>query len=459
MHSSDLYFQPVSIDATPPIATRAAISAAAQNMSALKNVPLSANELPKFVDLLIAEMGLAHILFSCMDPDVVTARSRIVNQQLDVLAIARVLQLVAGVEAKESVHDPAVQTVVAEIMGNFEKHTDMGNVRWPPAFEMVEGHYTGKLRGPTVAVREDGTVVTRWWKGLELHRDPSDGPASIEVRGRYRREEYWVEGKRHRPWANGPAIVITDDIEGMQRREEAWWFEGQRHRPHTEGPALTTTHYGDNFNLSGEEYFEHGRCHRPSDLGPAATHWDRTGRKTLEQFMEGGELHRDPKEGPAEFYIRNPSTLKGAEDDVSVTCYCVRGETHRDEEDGPAFTVQDNVTGVLLRELYDRHGRGYRKHGPTIIERSSNGQILFQAWCRELGFSQDPSKGPATIGYDPETGVTTELFIVDGEPVKPPLPAMIRRDGEGNSIEQSVWEGGEYRPLVRADNAGAEPDG
>lgn len=447
------------ISSSPPVATRAAISASAQNMARLKNVPLADDELPKFVDLLIAEKGVAHILFASIDPALVDARSQIINHQLDILATARLLELVAVIEGKPSIHDPIVQTVAGEIMSQFEKTVDMDNIKWPAPFEMVERYYSGKLRGPTIATKEDGTIVTCWWKGFELHRDPVDGPARIETRASYRREEYWVDGKRHRPWADGPAIVITDVVEGMQRREEAWWFEGERHRPHEEGPALITTHYGDNANLAGEEYFEHGKCHRPSNLGPAVTHWDRAGRKTLEQFMEEGELHRDPKEGPAEFYIRAPSTFKGAEDDVTVTRYCVRGETHRDEGDGPALMVQDNVTGILLREDYDRNGKGFRKDGPAITERSREGRILFQAWCNQMGFSRDPSIGPATNNLDPETGITTELYIVDGEPVSPPLPALVRRDVGGKIIEQSVWDGENYRPVAHAENAETASDG
>ncbi|RTL71641.1 MAG: hypothetical protein EKK41_09000 [Hyphomicrobiales bacterium] len=418
-------------------------------MATWKNVPLTPEELPRFIDILIAEMGLAHIMFACMDPEVVAARSRVVNQQLDVLAVARVMELVAGVEGKESLHDPIVQSVVSEIMGSFEKYTDMTNICWPPTFEMVEGHYAGKLRGPTVALREDGTVVTRWWKGLEMHRDPSVGPASIEVRGSYRRDEYWVDGQRHRPWSEGPAIVITDDIEGKQRREVAYWFGGQRHRPHTEGPALVTSHYGDNFNLSGEEYFEHGKLHRPSHLGPAVTHWDSSGRKSLEEFLEEGELHRDPKEGPASFMIRDPVTFKEACDDVTIIRYCVRGQSHRDEEDGPAFLLRDNGTGVLLRELYDRQDRGYRIGGPAVVERNTEGKVVFEAWCDGSGwFSRDPREGPAVVTHDTETGVTTEEFMQAGEkPGSDSMPAVIKRDQSGKAIEALCWNGSELVPF------------
>ncbi len=442
--------------ATPPsLATRAAISAAAQNMSRLKNVPLTAEELPKFVDLLIAEMGIAHILFASIDPTLVDARSRIINRQLDILATARLLELVAVIEGKQSIHDPVVQTVAGEIMSYFEKTANMADIHWSTPFEMIEQHYAGKLRGPTIVTREDGATVTRWWKGFDLHREPTEGPACIIERGSYRREEYWMDGKRHRSPQHGPAIMLTDLLEtGELRREEAWWFEDQRHRPHEDGPALLTTHYGDNHNLRGEEYFEHGKEHRPANIGPAVTHWDQSGRKVMERFMEFGEPHRDPNSGPALFMIRDPVTFTGAEDNVTVVRYCLRGETHRDEADGPAVAVRDNGSGTLLQEQYDWHGMGHRKSGPAVIERNSAGQVIFEAWCDGSGwFSRDPSEGPAVITHDPETGTTTEEYMFEGQvPTGTSPPAMIKRDRHGNVIEQSTWDGERHCSLsVQAD--------
>lgn len=277
------------------------------------------------------------------------------------------------------------------------------------------------------------------------------GPPASRCVASYRREEYWVEGKRHRPWSDGPAIVITDDIEGKSHCVEAYWFKGLRHRPHTEGPARIVSHYTDNTNLSGEEYYEHGKRHRPSHIGPASTDWDITGRTTLKEFFEDGELHRDPKEGPASFVIRDPVTRKGAEDNVTITQYFVRGQSHRDEEDGPAFTVQDNVTGVLLRELYDRHGRGFRVGGPAVVERITDGKVVFEAWCDGSGwFSRDPKEGPAIVTHDTDTGVTTEEFMLEGEkPRSDFMPAVIKRDQSGNVIEELSWDREEFRPFTR----------
>ncbi len=445
----------------PSVATRAAISAAAQNIARLKNVPLADDELPRFVDLLIAEMGLAHILFASIDPALVDARSQIINRQLDILATARLLDLVAVIEGKQSIYDPVVQAVTGEIMSAFEQTADTSNICWPETSEMMDAHYTGKLRGPTVTTKEDGTTVTCWWKCFDLHRDPADGPARIETRGSYRREEYWYEGKRHRPWQDGPADIVTEMIEGKHHRVEAYWFEGLRHRPHTEGPARIVAHYNDNTNLSGEEYYEHGKRHRPSDIGPAATDRDMSGRVTLCEFYEEGELHRDPKIGPASMIIRDAITLKGTSDDVTTIRYCVGGDSHRDEEDGPAVKVFDNRTGLVLQESYDCHGKGRRKNGPAILERNAAEQVVFAAWCDGSGwFSRDPSEGPAVIRQDPETGITTEEFMFGGQIVSGHSPpAMIKRDRDGNIIEQFSWDGIDYCPLVCASDKEASSDG
>jgi hypothetical protein len=313
--------------------------------------------------------------------------------------------------------------------------------RWPDLLEVFESHYGGKVRGPTIAMRDDGTVVTRWWKGLDFHRDPGGGPANIEEKGACRIEEYWVDGKLHRPWEQGPAEIIVEEIDGKMRRVEAYWFEGRRHRPYSEGPALIVSHYGDNHNLSGEEYFEHGQVHRPSHVGPAVTQWDSSGRKVLQEFREHGELHRDPAEGPASFLIRDAVTLKGCSDDVTAIQYSVRGKNHRDENDGPAFISRDNRTGTIVAEQYYRDGRIFRTNGPAIVDRDLRGIILYEAWCDgKDGFNRDPRLGPAVFMRDVITGVTTEEYWVDGDYRRGVQgPSRVKRDACGRIFAEDDW--------------------
>ena len=55
----------------------------------------------------------------------------------------------------------------------------------------------------------------------------------------------WEEnGKLHRPWQEGPAIVWQDTY-------EMYFEHGKRHRPVSDGPAVT---YATGFT----EYWEHG---------------------------------------------------------------------------------------------------------------------------------------------------------------------------------------------------------
>lgn len=80
--------------------------------------------------------------------------------------------------------------------------------------------------------------------------------------------------------------------------------------------------------------------------------------------------------------------------------------------------------------------------GPAVIERSKDGKVIYETWCDGSGwFSRHPGEGPAIITRARETGITTEEFMLDGEYVAPPLAALIRRDANGQIIEQEFWNG------------------
>ena len=455
---------------------RAAAASALAAASVMKNVPLTDEERERVAGLVLRCMDLTKLHeVSALDREGVTELARWADAHLDILASMRVMSFVAGVEGKD-LGDPRALEVTGAILDKFRRELgEKAGVRWPNLLEMVESHYAGKVRGPTVAVREDGTVVTRWWRGLDFHRDPKEGPASIEERGARRVEEYWVEGRRHRPPEDGPAELITDAIEGKSgRRVEVYWLEGKRHRPHAAGPALILTHYKDNFDLSGEEYFEHGKEHRPARLGPAVTNWDSAGRTVLELFMEEGRLHRDPKEGPASFVIRDAITVKGTSDNLTMTRYCVHGQNHRDEGDGPALLSRDNVSGVAVFEEYWRHGVQHRDGGPAAIDRAPDGGVIGESWfrdgklhrapgegpaavCRGGGFvfeqwfvdgrlHRDPAEGPAVATHDSVAGTVREEFWVEGARYPAQGPASVKRDRDGKVIEELFWDGEQLGP-------------
>ena len=421
-------------------------------MATMKNVSVTPELRESMTEWVLDCMNFPDIYrVSALEKDALEAMAREVNTHLDAAIMIRMRDFIAGLEGKNDLNDPVVCTISNEIMEKFEASATKDRpLRWSEPAELVWNHYANRPRGPTTGVREDGTTCTRWWLGLEFHRDPKEGAANIEVKGDQRIEEYYVEGKRHRPHEDGPAEIIVEQIDGRERRIEAWWVHGQRHRPHEEGAALTITHYKDNEKLSGEEYFQDGKEHRPSQLGPAITQWDGTGRTVLQFFMEDGRLHRDPKEGPASFVIRDPITLKETEDNVTIIQYCVRGEKHRDEQEGPAVMVCDNRTGVLLREIYDQEGRACRKDGPAVIERNADGIVVFQAWCNGTGwFYRDPKEGPAVITHDPDTGHTTEEFVADSnDPAEGDHAYLhVTRDRDGTVVEEKLWDGEQMRLL------------
>jgi hypothetical protein len=387
------------------------------------------------------------------------ALNREINRHLDATVEVWIMDAVAALEGKKSeLNDPGVQAVMREISGKVAAdQAGSRYLRWPDLSDLAEllkQHYAGRARGPTVAVGPDGTVFTRWWLGIiDFHRDPKEGPANIEEKGERRREEYWFNGKLHRPHADGPAVIYT--------------------------------HYKD-FDLSGEEYFEHGRLHRPAHSGPAVTHRDRTGRIVLELYFENQELHRDPKQGPAWFEIRDAATMKGTPDNTTLVQYCVHGQGHRDEDDGPAVFTRDNKTAVLLTEWYYRNGVFHRDRGPAQIERKEDGTPFLEGWMRNgerhrpahegpafairqgNGISidewwvmgkrhRDPKDGPALIQRDAATGEVQEEFWIDGN-YRPASdgPAWITRDQDGKVIEQRFWDGERLCPRPPVSN---QPEG
>lgn len=427
---------------------RASLTEALANMAALKNIPLSPAELDETADLL-AQMDLGQV-YSATGLEGPKARNWVVNAHLDMIAVARLMGIVREIEGKDDINDPVVTAATQEIVAKLDAGLASREcVHWPNPGALVMSHYVGKPRGPIVGVREDGTVCTRWWLGVDFHRDPKEGPANIEEKGSRRVEEYWVKGQLHRPSAEGPAFILTDnrnDKKGPRRIEE-YWVEGQLHRPHQDGPAMFYTHY-KKFDVLGEEYFEHGKWHRPSQLGAAVTHWDRNGKRVMAIYYEDGLHHRDPKEGPAWWHIRDSRTDRTGERPCTEIRYCVRGVFHRDEKDGPALIKQDNETGVLTTEEYWRDGYLYRENGPAIIHRSPEGAVFYEAYWRGKQY-RHADEGPGTIVYGGDGRVQTEeWFGEDGR-------HRDAADGPGRTsylsqgwVEEDYYVGGEYRPAA-----------
>jgi hypothetical protein len=57
-------------------------------------------------------------------------------------------------------------------------------------------------------------------------------------------QEYYEYGKCHRPWQEGPAILLSDGYLG-------YYEHGRKHRPVSDGPAVT-------LSTGSTQYWEHG---------------------------------------------------------------------------------------------------------------------------------------------------------------------------------------------------------
>jgi hypothetical protein len=291
-------------------------------------------------------------------------------------------------------------------------------------------------------MQPDGSLLTVYCLDGNLHRDPKDGPARVIEKGERHIEQYWVNGRLHRPYAAGP--------------------------------AMTYTHY-ENFDLSGEEYFEDGKWHRPSELGPAVTHRARTGEPVMLLHFEQGDLHRDPAQGPAWWHIHDARTNRNVERPYTEERYCVHGRIHRDPREGPAIKWLDNETGVLIAEEFWCNGHMHREDGPSLIHRTHEGVVTHEAYhrngqCRDTreGASmiwyddqgrltakawyssddrqRDASEGPGYVEYDPVSGGVREHFFIAGEH-RPESqgPAIVTLDRDGKLLHEEFWDGERMR--------------
>jgi hypothetical protein len=258
---------------------RASLTDGLAKLAERKNVPLDATSREALADEVLGLMDFASIHKTAhQEQQALIGMLEKANAGLDALVLTRMWKLIAGFEGKNDILDPTVRATAQTIIDQFTAALpDKGAVRWPDPMQLVAGHYATVPRGPVEMRLDDGTVMTSYWLGMKLHRNPKDGPAMHFAR---------------------------EPIEGWE-----YWCEGHLHRPHEDGSAVIHTHY-NGFELYCEEYREHGQLHRPSVLGPAVTQRDRTGRGVLEIYAEHGKLHRDPKQAAAWFEIRDAATMR-----------------------------------------------------------------------------------------------------------------------------------------------------
>src|SRR5579875_2079561 len=124
-----------------------------------------------------------------------------------------------------------------------------------PAIEKSNGdkywYINGKLH------REDGPAIEKadgsfeWRLNGQLHCDKIDPITHDFIPAIYdkerEREEWWVNGKRHR--INAPAIVCDEYADFDLPPHKEWWVNGQLHRE--DGAAIESYHGNLEWHLNG----------------------------------------------------------------------------------------------------------------------------------------------------------------------------------------------------------------
>lgn len=476
-----------------PSPKQSALAGTVRYLAKLKNIRLTPEQVSGAVTW--AENCLRDpqaALVDLGDAPIADPATKFIDRILDVIAATEVMRLVAAlIEGNSSPDAAAVMTRAGEAVNRFTAGVPF--YRWPEPMETFRLHYKDVPWAPVIIKADGGIVSTSYLRNEVLHRDPMQGPA-FHRKGRFGEcQEYWVDGKRHRPHEQGPA-VINSDIEGgdILHREfhengtlhrpshvgpaiiqtlgghpviEAYLENGKMHRDPSQGPALHYTtkdnevweftvngglhreltdgpaFIDSNFEGRGvrrEEYYRDGQLHRPSHEGPAMIEIDVSGRTVREVYFEQGQRHRNPKEGPA---------WHGFEEGFETWEYITRGELHRDEQEGPAVVSRDPGTGVIVREEYFRNGQWHREHGPALLTRdAATGKMLREEYYQNEQLHR--LNGPASSDRDQAGRLVLEFWCKNGIMHRDPNdgPAWTyRHETEGTTRQDYIVDGQIHR--------------
>lgn len=109
------------------------------------------------------------------------------------------------------------------------------------------------------------------------------------------REEYRTNGKLHRDPSEGPAVICRDP-RTAKVDAEYYYVNGKKHRD--DGPA--EYFFAESGRVCWMAYYKDGRLHRDWHAGPALIQRDgETGKITEEVYYSRGSYHRPHKDGPA----------------------------------------------------------------------------------------------------------------------------------------------------------------
>ena len=416
---------------TLPARSNGDLASTVRYFASQKNVSLSPQQVDvavTWVSNCLADSNIARIDFgtdSLTDPVI-----KVIDRILDVLAAKAVMRYVVElIEGQLSVDPNALLQRASQEADRFTGGVPF--FRWPDPKETFSLHYGDIAWAPITATSDDGTTTTYYMRNWHLHRSPPDGPALHRKSQHGQQSEYWVQGKPHRPSAEGPAMT-SENIAGDSAIRVAFYENGLLHRDPACGPALRTVNL-EGSGLSVEEFRVNGELHRPTALGPAIAVTNRDGQRVFEAYMENGKLHRDTKEGPA-LHDRLPQTGERIE-------YYATGKLHRDPFDGPAVVHGEPDTGIVRLAIYMVHGEPHRADGPSDTARDDHGRITSEGWWLNGVMHRDPAAGPALVHENPETGEVRTEYVYEGVLHRDPKygPAVFIRDNAGDIIEQQYW--------------------
>lgn len=239
-----------------------------------------------------------------------------------------------------------------------------------------------RLDGPAIIGNiEEGDFFEEWFSDKKHHRKEYTR----------NREEWWVEGKRHR--SNGPAVKWSDGA-------EEWWLNGQLHR--IDEPAVIE-------NNGTKKWYKSGKLNREN--GPAIEY--NNGDK---EWWVDGKRHR----------FSGPAIIKN-----NIKAYYIEGEEYS-EKNFKLFKVHKDKekTSYYFCNLL------HRLDGPAIVYENGDKRWYKYGLLHRVG-------GPAVISDDKEE------WWVDGKSHQENVPAVKSSYGnkhwyidgerhcdEGTTIEQ-----------------------
>lgn len=350
---------------------------AAVNMARAKNVAISMEDCAKLARLTVESLGAStiHGIAKCL-PQPVTLAAATLNRLLDIWAATQVIHLLRSFEGYDHFDHGEVVTQAQAWMRNICLANFSGDTRyrWPDPGTMVTDYYKTGASGPVAVKYPDAYPVVTMYR---LDRPACRRAAKVLARAKSR------VPVQHLHSTDGQSEPLRDPV-----------FENKDIPVPTLRPMMTRCPI---FDRKTGNLVREGRLVMKLPEGVVCTTWWRN-----------GELHRDPREGPA-WHRQDPGFER-----VEYIC---NGALHRDPQDGPAL-IDGNFDGRGIRiEEYLTCGMPHRPStlGPAAVHTAPNGQRILEVYFEHGRLHRDPARGPALITYDDDGHVTNEEYWQRGE--------------------------------------------